>query len=74
MTVTELEIRNDITEFKARIAIAKRKLNELGHRTDVTYSKHKQREAKRKQLLNEIEHVERMIAYAEDALNDQKMY
>ena len=64
MRITVTEIEQDIAEFQARIALAREKLAELpiGH---LPYLAHKKREKQTRDLLAEIEHVQRLIEYAE---------
>jgi len=66
--LTNEMILEDIAEFQSRIQVVRRKLAKLpaGH---LPYPEHKKREKQRKDLQAEIEHVQKMIGYAREALN-----
>ena len=66
--LTNQEILEDIEEFQFRISIARQKLIDLpaGY---LPFQEHKKRELKRRQLEDDIRHVQKMIEIATEALN-----
>ena len=68
--LTDDEIKNDIQSFQDMIFRAKEKLADLpgGH---LPYSEHRKRELQRRQLEDEIKHVQKLIEIATEALNGQ---
>ena len=67
MNLTVEQIEKDIAGFEQRIQIAREKLGELpaGY---LPYPEHKKRKKQRRDLQAEIEHVQKMIGYAKEAL------
>lgn len=67
--LTGQEIEQDITGFKARISAAQSKLESLpdGY---LDFKKHKKREQQRRLLEDDIQHVQKLISYAQEALNE----
>ena len=68
LVLTDEDIREDIRGFEQRIQTAQEKLAELpaGH---LPYQKYKKREKQRRDLQAEIEHVQKMMRYAREALD-----
>ena len=69
--LTDQEILEDIQEFKKRITAAREKLSSLpeGH---LAYPEKKKREHQRRLLQGEIRHIEKLIGYAAEALNERQ--
>ena len=71
MSLTVEEIEQDIEAFRARISAAQAKLESLpeGH---LAYPEKKKREHQRRLLQGEIRHIEKLIGYAAEALNERQ--
>jgi len=67
--LTNEMILNDIEGFKKRIQTAREKLAKLPT-GNLPYKKHKKREKQRRDLQAEIEHVQKMMRYAQEALEE----
>jgi hypothetical protein len=67
--LTDAEIKQDILEFQDRISAARQKLADLPEGY-LPYSERRKREKKRKDLEDNIRHVEKMISIATEALNE----
>ena len=67
MILTRTDIENDIEGFKIRIEQAKAKLATLPESAPTWAGQKKLRQQER-ELLSEIQHVERLIEYAKEAL------
>lgn len=65
--ITIKDIKEDIAAFEARISAAQTKLDMLPDGF-LPISEHKRREKQRKDLLDEIDHVKRLLGYAREAL------
>jgi len=69
--ITDQEIQLDIVGYRRRIDQAWAKLAELPGGM-IPYSEHKRRESQRQEYLNDIEHYQRLIGYANEALQEEK--
>ena len=69
LILTDQEIKEDIEEFQFRISIARQKIIDLpaGH---IPVADHKKREKIRRDLQDDIRHIEKMISIALEALNE----
>ena len=65
--LTEQEILDDIEDFKDRISAARQKLENLPEGY-LSYSKHRKREKVRRDLQDNIDHIQKLIKIAEEAL------
>ena len=67
--LTTEDILKDIEGYRDRIAAAREKLAALpaGH---LPYPQHKKREKQRRELQAEIEHVQKLIEYANEAIEE----
>lgn len=67
--LTDEQIESDIEAFRARISAAQKKIDMLpgGH---LPYLQHKKRKEQRRLLNEEIVHVQRLAAYAQEALTE----
>ena len=67
LLLTEDSILKDIESYNQRIEVAQSKLSALPANV-VTWKERKKIKATRNTLVNEIEHVNRMVGYAREAL------
>lgn len=67
LILTDEEILKDIAGFEQRIKSASDKLAALPA-GQLSYQEHRKREAARQVYADEIEHVQRLIGYAREAL------
>lgn len=70
MILTTEIILEDIAKYRRRIEAARGKLAALPEEY-VPYPEYKKREAARRSLENEIQHVEKLIEIAREALHDE---
>ena len=65
--ITDENIMSDIQEYESRIQEAELELSKLPT-AQLPYQQHKAREATRRELKSESEHVRRLLGYAAEAL------
>ena len=71
MNITKKEIKEDIKDLKGQLATARKKLKSLP-RGFIPYPEHKKRERERYRLLDEIEHLKKILKIAQESLNNYK--
>jgi hypothetical protein len=69
LILTEQDIERDIAGFKDRVLLTRNKLVNLPSGF-LTYHEHKLREKQRRDLLADIQHIQKMIEIASKALEE----